>query len=235
LGSETAKEAPQPSSKISKQAPDEEWILKEATRSSKRQPKRPSAGSQLPESERYARLLLNKTTQAVKKMAQMERRVEEAYGTPSHRGTADGCEGSASAGAVPENSRRVAARTSLGSSPLASPPSPEKAERAGRDSAGASASRAAALAPPPASGCEYLEVVFQWSSGSRSVVLPSDKPLRAEFEELRAALQAKGVCSDSDELAFIFDGDRLASRQTPAELGLDDGDVVDVRVERRAC
>ncbi len=76
--------------------------------------------------------------------------------------------------------------------------------------------------PPP------LQLVFQLPSRAR-VKLPAqaNAPLAAVLEALRSHAAEKGWPTPR---SVVFDGDELSEQETPAALGLEDGDVLDVHV-----
>ena len=47
---------------------------------------------------------------------------------------------------------------------------------------------------------------------------------------MNAFCQRQGVAINS--VRFLFDGERLSANQTPRELEMEDGDVIDVMVEQ---
>lgn len=48
---------------------------------------------------------------------------------------------------------------------------------------------------------------------------------------MQAFCQRQGVAQNS--VRFLFDGNRLTGQQTPGELEMEDGDVIDVMVEQQ--
>ena len=50
---------------------------------------------------------------------------------------------------------------------------------------------------------------------------------------MKAFCQRQGVTQAS--VRFLFDGQRLIANQTPQELEMEDGDVIDVMVEQQGC
>jgi len=80
------------------------------------------------------------------------------------------------------------------------------------------------------SGAQPLKVVLRTQDWQEQFAIPKNAPLKDLIETFRASAKGKLVeASLGRPPKFCFDGDVLKDHETPGDLDMEDGDVIDVR------
>ena len=73
-----------------------------------------------------------------------------------------------------------------------------------------------------------IQLVVQCKDHKKTMAMASSKPLQRLFDAWKGFAVGEGWIAADTHLRFAFDGDPLKGTETPAELGLEAEDVIEV-------